>query len=65
MSESVKIGGIGKNPIIDKINRLDSVNIKIYAEDKLERLLLLGKPNQNVTYGKAVPLDFKGMCRDS
>jgi len=34
MSESVKIGGIGKNPAIDKINNLNSIDIKNYAVKK-------------------------------
>ena len=28
MSESVKIGGIGKNPAIDRINQLNAMDIK-------------------------------------
>ena len=34
MSESVKIGGIGKNPAIDRINSLNSIDIKNYAVKK-------------------------------
>lgn len=39
MSESVKIGGIGKNPAIDRINSLNSIDIKNYAVKKMEQLL--------------------------
>lgn len=34
MSESIKIGGIGKNPAIDKINNLNSIDVKNYAVKK-------------------------------
>ena len=57
MSESVKIGGIGKNPAIDKINRLNAVDIKKYAVEKMEELLLTSKPEEQV-YGRKVPIDF-------
>lgn len=39
MSESVKIGGIGKNPAIDRMNSLNSIDIKNYAVKKMEQLL--------------------------
>ena len=57
MSESVKIGGIGKNPAIDKINRLNAVDIKKYAVEKMEELLLTSEPEEQV-YGRKVPIDF-------
>lgn len=65
MSESVKIGGIGKNPVIDKINRLDSMDVKSYAVDTLESLLISERIDQNTIYSRAVPLDFGGICKGS
>lgn len=58
MSESVKIGGIGKNPAIDKINSLNAIDIKNYAVNKMEETLLNPKPDE-ATYGRAVPIDFR------
>lgn len=42
MSESVKIGGIGKNPAIDKINRLNGIDVQNYAVNRMEQLLASG-----------------------
>ena len=56
MSESVKIGGIGKNPAIDKISRLNQVDVKKYAVNKMEELLLV-KPIE-AGDRKEVPIDF-------
>lgn len=58
MSESVKIGGIGKNPVIDKINRLDSIDVKGYAKDKMEQLILGEEYDPNGIYARQVPIDF-------
>ncbi len=57
MSESVKIGGIGKNPAIDKINSLNSIDIKNYAVKKMEELLIYTNVDE-LPYGKNVPIDF-------
>ncbi len=57
MSESVKIGGIGKNPAIDKINNLNSIEIKNYAVKKMEELLIRTNVD-GLAYGKKVPIDF-------
>lgn len=57
MSESVKIGGIGKNPAIDKINSLNAIDIKNYAVNKMEKMLINAKPDET-SYGRAVPIDF-------
>ena len=57
MSESVKIGGIGKNPAIDKINNLNSIDIKNYAVKKMEELLIRTNVD-GLDYGKKVPIDF-------
>ena len=37
MSERVKIGGIGKNPAIDKINSLKAIDIKSHAVRRMEQ----------------------------
>ena len=58
MSESVKIGGIGKNPAIDKINSLNAMDIKNYAANKMEQLLLTGDHSHNAAYTKKVSIDF-------
>ena len=57
MSESVKIGGIGKNQAIDKINNLNSIDIKNYAVKKMEELLIRTNVD-GLAYGKKVPIDF-------
>ena len=58
MSESVKVGGIGKNPAIDKINRLNGIDVKNYAVDRMEQLLEMGTSSKNRIYTKDVPIDF-------
>ncbi|MBQ6887083.1 MAG: hypothetical protein IJN54_06185 [Lachnospiraceae bacterium] len=58
MSESVKIGGIGKNPAIDKINSLNSIDVKNYAVNKMEQLLLSEDFSEKREYKKAVSIDF-------
>lgn len=58
MSESVKIGGIGKNPAIDKINRLNGIDVKNYAVNRMEQLLGMGDSTKNRAYTRDVPLDF-------
>lgn len=58
MSESVKIGGVGKNPAIDKINSLNAVDIKNYAVSKMEQLLLTQDFSENKELRKMVPIDF-------
>lgn len=57
MSESVRSGGVGKNPAIDKINKINAVDIRKYAVEKMEELLLDDKP-KGQTYGREVPIDF-------
>lgn len=58
MSESVKIGGIGKNPAIDKINSLNSIDVKNYAVKKMEQLLLSEDISEKKEYAKSVSIDF-------
>ena len=57
MSESVKIGGIGKNPAIDKINKVNAIDVKRYAVQKMEDILL-DQSVEEMSYGKKVPVDF-------
>ncbi len=58
MSESVKVGGIGKNPAIDKINRLNGIDVKSYAVDRMEQLLISGDSFMDRMYTKDVQIDF-------
>lgn len=58
MSESVRIGGIGKNPAIDKINRLNSIDIKNYAVNKMEQLLMEGDAVDDIVRIREVPINF-------
>jgi hypothetical protein len=58
MSESVKIGGIGKNPAIDRINQLNATDIKKQAVKRIEQLLLEPELPQAGKYHRAVPIDF-------
>ena len=58
MSESVKIGGIGKNPAIDKINSLNSLDVKNYAVGKMEQLLLKHDSSESKEYTREIPVDF-------
>ena len=58
MSESVKIGGIGKNPAIDRINQLNATDIKKQAVKRMEQILLEPELPQAGKYHRAVPIDF-------
>lgn len=60
MSESVKIGGIGKNPAIDRINSLNAADIKKQAVKRMEQLLLVTDAAEGGRYTKTVPIDFSG-----
>ena len=40
MRESVKIGGIGKNPTIDQIQQLNAIDVGSYAVKRMQELLL-------------------------
>lgn len=57
MSEIVRIGGVGKNPAIDKIHKLNEVDVKNYAVRKIEEVLL-GNNMEKQEYGRNVPIDF-------
>ncbi len=37
MSESIKTGGVGKNPAIEKVNRLNAVSSRVQAVSELEK----------------------------
>ena len=37
MSESIKTGGVGKNPAIEKINRLNAISSRMQAVSELEK----------------------------
>lgn len=58
MSESVKIGGIRKNPAIDRINNMNSTEVKKSAKKKMEQLLLAEEVVQSETFTRPVPIDF-------
>ena len=40
MSESVKIGGIGKNPAIDQIQQLNAIDVGSYAAKRMQEFLV-------------------------
>lgn len=45
MSNRVKVGAVGNNPLIEEINRLNSIDIQGYAVKKMEELLFVEQPN--------------------
>lgn len=59
MSESVRVGGIGKNPAIDKINKLNAIDVKNYAVKKMEDLLLVEKA-EKLNSIKQISIDLSG-----
>lgn len=59
MSESVRVGGIGKNPAIDKINKLNAIDVKNYAVKKMEDLLLEEKADK-LNRIKQISIDLSG-----
>lgn len=59
MSESVRVGGIGKNPAIDKINKLNAIDVKNYAVKKMEDLLLVEKAKK-LNSTKQISIDLSG-----
>lgn len=58
MSESFRNGGIRKNPAIDKVNNLNSMEIKSSAKEKIEQLLLVEESLQSDIYARQVPINF-------
>lgn len=59
MSESVRVGGIGKNPAIDKINKLNAIDVKNYAVKKMEDLLLVDNADK-LNRIKQISIDLSG-----
>lgn len=59
MSESVRVGGIGKNPAIDKINKLNAIDVKNYAVKRMEDLLLVEKADK-LNSIKQISIDLSG-----
>lgn len=59
MSESVRVGGIGKNPAIDKINQLNAIDVKNYAVKKMEALLLVENADK-LNSIKQISIDLSG-----
>lgn len=35
MGETIKIGGVGKSPVIEKLNKLNAISAKQFAVEKL------------------------------
>lgn len=58
MSESFRNGGIRKNPAIDKVNNLNSMEIKSSAKEKIEQLLLAEESLQSDIYARQIPINF-------
>ncbi len=58
MSEVVKIGGIRKNPAIDRVNGLNSRNIKKTAKSKMESFLRADAFAQSRIGVQQVSIDF-------
>lgn len=58
MSESVKIGGIRKNPAIDKLSRLEAVDVKDMAKNKMEKLLQAEEFARSGICTKQIPIGF-------
>lgn len=59
MSESVRVGGIGKNPAIDKINQLNAIDVKNYAVKKMEALLLADEA-ESLNSIRQISIDLSG-----
>lgn len=59
MSESVRVGGIGKNPAINKINQLNAIDVKNYAVKKMEALLLVENADK-LNSIKQISIDLSG-----
>lgn len=48
MSRHVKIGGIGKNPVIDKVNAVNKSIVRTLAVSKMEKMICIEK-NEDVS----------------
>ena len=58
MSESVKIGGIGKNPAIDQIQQLNAIDVGSYAVKRMQELLLQSELSGDEDRDRARAVDF-------
>ena len=58
MSESVKIGGIGKNPAIDKINSLNGIDIRNFATNRMKQTVFSEDFDSSIAYGKRILLNL-------
>lgn len=61
MSESVKIGGIGKNPAIDKINSLNGIDIGNFAANRMKQMVLGGHSDSGTAQRRQIPLHLENM----
>ena len=61
MSESVKIGGIGKNPAIDKINSLNGIDIGNFAANRMKQLVLNEDSDSGTVQRRQIPLHLENM----
>lgn len=53
MSDSMETGGFGKNPAIDKINRIDAVKNRMNAVKELEKKVFHPvQPKQKAVLGR-------------
>ena len=59
MSGRVKIGGIGKNPAIDKINSLKAIDIKNHAVRRMEQAVQDGHAGSGMAYRKEIPVSLE------
>lgn len=59
MSESVKIGGIGKNPAIDKINSLNGIDIGSFAANRMKQMVLGGHSDSGTVKRRRIPLHLE------
>jgi len=65
MSEIVKIGGIRKNPAIDRVNGLNSKDIKSTAKSKMESFLRAEEFARSSIGMCQVSMDFGNVGRKS
>lgn len=61
MSESVRIGGIGKNPAIDKINSLNGIDIGNFAANRMKQVSLGGYSDSGTPQKRQVPLHLENI----
>ncbi len=54
MSNRVKVGAIGNNPLIEEINQLNSMDIQGYAVKRMEELLFVEQANELDWYEESI-----------